>query len=451
MNISDVAKIAGEKNIEFFLGQFVNIHGVANAKLVPATHLEDLVTTGACFAGFAAQGFGVGPDFPDLAAIPDLDTLTILPWKKNIARFACNVYMDDGEEGSKLSPFCSRSILQKVTAKAREKGYVLKIGIEPEFFLVKKSGDGIEPADELDNLAKPCYDLKGLTRPIDFLETIVKNMNEMGWDVLATDHEDANSQFEINFQFSDSVTSCDRYVFFRYMVATLASQRELIATFMPKPFGNRTGNGAHFHISLWDAETETKNLFLDEEDANGQGLSEIAYHFIAGLLNHAKAYIAFSAPTVNSYKRLIAGGAIGGATWAPVYISYGGNNRTQMIRVPGAGRIEDRTVDSSCNPYLASAAILAAGLDGMEKKLEPGKRNDKNMYLLSHEDLKAEGIELLPTTLKEVLQELDKDEVIKEVLGRKFCDYYLDFKHQEWTEYHNAVSKWEIDRYLTFY
>ena len=450
MDVKDVAKIINEKNIDFLFGQFVNIYGVANAKLVPAAHLEDLVNTGACFTGFAAVGFGVGPHDPDLAAIPDLDTLTRLPWKKNVIRFASSVYEEDGKGGRRPSPFCSRSILQREAAKAREKGYILKIGVEPEFFLVKKTADGIERADDMDTLVKPCYDLKGLTRSIDFLETIIKAMDEMGWDVPATDHEDANSQYEINFEYCDCVTMCDRYTFFKYMTAILAHQVGMIATFMPKPFANRTGNGAHFHMSLWDAKTN-KNLFLDEKDPNGMGLSQLGYYFIGGLLKHAKAYIAFSAPSVNSYKRLVAGGAMGGTTWAPVYVSYGGNNRTQMIRIGGPGRIEDRTVDSSCNPYLAAAAMLAAGLDGIENKIDPGLRNDTNMYDWTPAELEKAGIEFLPTTLKEAVEELGKDDLIVEAIGREFCNYYIDFKLREWTEYHNTISRWELDKYLTMY
>ncbi len=450
MNVKDMTRILTDREIEFIFAQYVNIHGVANAKLVPSGHLEDLVNDGACFAGFAAVGFGVGPDYPDLMAIPDLDTLSVLPWKKNIARFACNVFIEDGKGGRERSPFCSRSILQRVTDRAREKGYLLKMGIEPEFFLVNKTPNGIEPADEWDTLTKPCYDLKGLTRSIDFLETLIRAMNEMDWDVLATDHEDANSQYEINFKYDESVSICDKYVFFRYMAATLAQQQGLVATFMPKPFSNRTGNGAHFHMSLWDTKTG-KNLFQDENDPNGMGLSQLAYHFIGGLLGHAKAYIAFSAPSVNSYKRLIAGGAMGGTTWAPVYVSYGGNNRSQMIRIPGAGRVEDRTVDSSCNPYLAAAAMLSAGLDGIENKIDPGSRNDTNMYHWTSTQLKEAGIELLPANLKEAVEELAKDEVIIEAMGREFCEHYIDFKLREWTEYHNSVSTWELDQYLTMY
>jgi len=450
VNVNDIARIVKEKDIEFLFAQYANIYGVANAKLVPANHLEDVVNDGACFAGFAAVGFGVGPDYPDLMAIPDLDTLTILPWRRNIARFACNVYEEDGKGGRRPSPSCSRSILQRVAAKAREKGYILKIGIEPEFFLVKKTPEGITPADDWDTLTKPCYDLKGLTRPIDFLETMIRSMNEMGWDVYATDHEDANSQYEINFDYGDCVDICDRYVFFRYMAATLAQQEGMVATFMPKPFANRTGNGAHFHMSLWDAETG-KNVLLDDNDPHGMGLSQRGYHFIGGLLKHAKAYIAFSAPSVNSYKRLIAGGAMGGSTWAPVYVSYGGNNRTQMIRIPGPGRIEDRTVDSSCNPYLAAAAMLTAGLDGIENKIDPGQRNDTDLYLWTAKELKEAGIELLPSNLNEAIQELARDEVIINGMGQEFCINYMNFKKQEWNEYHDTVSRWELDKYLTLF
>ena len=220
-------------------------------------------------------------------------------------------------------------------ARARDKGYEFKMGLELEYFLVKQLDDGsIEIADRYDTLEKPCYDIAGLTRRYDFLTTVSKNCNDLGWGNYANDHEDANGQFEQNFTYDDALVSCDRAIFFRYMVHTLAEQAGMIATFMPKPFSTLTGNGCHFHMSLWEGET---NLFLDESDPRGLGLSETAYNFIGGLKAHARATSALTAPTVNSYKRLKVGTTTSGATWSPVWISYGYNNRTQMLRIPGRG------------------------------------------------------------------------------------------------------------------
>ncbi|MFQ5998936.1 MAG: type III glutamate--ammonia ligase [Candidatus Bathyarchaeia archaeon] len=438
----EMAKRLKENKIEFVLAQYVDIYGSPKAKIVPISHFEDLASTGALFAGFAVSGLNVGPEWPDLAAIPDLSTLTILPWRKNVARFACNIY-----SGGKPSQFCARSILQRVVGEAKSKGFFPKFGIEPEFFLVRRTEQGIDVADTVDTLQKPCYDMKGLMRSFDFLEILMSNVRDLGWDCEAADHEDAISQYEVNFRYDDVVSMADKYVFFKYMASTLAEQRNLLASFMPKPFPNRTGNGAHIHMSLWDAKGE-KNLLLDEKDENGMGLSLAAYNYIGGLLKHARAYIAFSAPSVNSYKRLIVGGSVSGATWAPVYVTYGGNNRTQMLRIPGPGRIEDRTVDSSCNPYLAAAAVIASGLDGIEKKIDPGPRNDNNMYVIGEEQLEQTGIKLLPSTMKEAIEELNNDDVIIQSLGRDFCNFYMKFKMLEWTEYHNTVSKWEVDKYL---
>ena len=386
----------------------------------------------------------MGPHDPDIRLMPDLNSLTVLPWKKDTARFAGNVFVE-----GKSWPYCSRSILQKVVNQALEKGFIYNTGVEAEFFLIRRNPQGgIEQYDELDLLEKPCYDMKGLTRNMDFLEKIINCVDELGWDVEATDHEDANGQFELNMRYSNCITTADRVVFYRYMVSTLAHQIGAIATFMPKPFANRTGSGAHFHMSIADKKTG-ENLFLDKEDPQGMGLSEMGYYFLGGLLKHARGCCALTAPTVNSYKRLISGGSISGSTWAPVYVTYGGNNRTQMLRIPSPGRIENRTVDSACNSYLASAAILAAGLDGVEKKIDPGDRNDSNMYALTKKELDDTGIKLLPNTLEEALKELQKDDVLREALGRDFIDYYVDIKMNEWREYHNTVSQWEIDKYLS--
>src|ERR671932_265857 len=298
-------------------------------------------------------------------------------------------------------PYCPRGILKKQIARARTLGYTFKTGIEPEFFLVRRDEHGhLHLADTKDDLAKPCYDQRTLTRSLDFLTMLVTYMQELGWDPYANDHEDANGQFEIDWAYSDCLTTADRYVFLRYMVKVLAEQQGWIATFMPKPFAHLTGNGAHFHMSLWDVEKDTP-LFEDPRDAFG--LSGLAYHFIGGLKAHAPAVAAVTAPTVNSYKRLITGNPRSGATWAPVYISYGGNNRTQMLRLPAPGRVENRTIDGSCNPYLAATVLLAA------------------------------------------------DEVIRAALGDEYAQTYIAAKRAEWEEYHNFVSQWEIDHYVDLY
>ena len=440
----DAAKIVEERGIEFFLCSFVEMSGAPKAKVVPATHLEDMAQGSAGFAGFAAGDMGQGPHDTDLAAMPDFNSLSVLPWRPNVAWVASDIHVNDAPW-----PYCPRTILQRQLATAREQGYVLKTGVEPEFILTRQTDTGTyAPHDPLDTLNKPCYDLRALNRNLDFVTTLLKYMQELGWDPYANDHEDANCQFEINWTYSDCLTTADRHTFFRWMVRTVAEQNGLIATFMPKPFAHLTGNGCHFHTSLWDADTDT-NLFANNTDDNG--LSELAYHFIGGLKRHAKAVAAVTAPIVNSYKRLIRGAPLSGATWAPVYITYGASNRTQMIRIPGPGRIENRTIDGAANPYLAPAVMLAAGLDGIEKKLPAGSRNDRNLYEVPAEDLAAEGIGFLPTNLSEALDELEHDEVIKDALGREYADYYIQVKRAEWKRYHDTVSQWEVDNYLGLY
>jgi glutamine synthetase len=447
LSADEVRRISQERGIEFYFAQFVDLHARPSAKLVPAASLETLLAEGAGFAGFAAGELGQLPSDPDIAAMPDISSFTPVPWQQNLARFACDVYVD-GEEW----PYDPRTILRRQVARARAKGYELMVGLELEYFLLRQRPDGaLELADPLDTLEKPCYDLKALTRNYEFLTTVSRYVNELGWGNYANDHEDANGQFEQNFTYTDALASCDRAIFFRYMVHTLAQERGLLATFMPKPFGHLTGNGCHFHLSLWDQD---RNLFLDENDPRGQGLSELAYHFIGGLKRHAKAYIALTAPTVNSYKRLKLGGTTAsGATWSPVYVSYGYNNRTQMLRIPAPGRVEDRTIDGACNPYLAAAAVLAAGLDGIDNRLDPGEPNSGNMYAASEEELARRGIEVLPANLLDATRELERDDVLREALGRgrdeDYLDYYIRVKREEWRRYHEQVTPWEISEYLT--
>ena len=449
-NRDELEREIRDRDIQFLFAQFVDMHGKPNAKLVPAAHLDDLLTEGAGFAGFAAGAIGQQPNDPDMLAIPDIASFTPLPWKPEVARFACDVQVE-GEEWL----YCPRTILRRQLARAEELGYEFRIGAELEYFLVRRNDDGtIEVADPLDNLEQPCYDMRALTRNLDFVSTISKNITGLGWDNYATDHEDANGQFEQNFQFADALTTCDRAIFFRYMVEALAQERGLIATFMPKPFAHLTGNGCHFHMSLWK---DGENVFeIDPtDDPNGMGLSPTAYQFIGGLKAHAKAYIAVTAPTVTSYKRLVIG-ARSGSAWAPVYISYGFNNRTQMLRIPDAGRIEDRTVDGSCNPYLAATAVLAAGLDGIENGLEAGDPTTKlNLHELADDEREKLGVELLPANLLDATRELEGDDVLRAAFGNTgredYVDYYVRTKQQEFQEWHDQVSQWEVDRYLQLY
>jgi glutamine synthetase len=447
-SVDDVRRVVEERGIEFFFAQFVDMHGKPNAKLVPARHLDGLVEDGAGFAGFAAGDIGQGPNDPDIAAMPDLASLSVLPWRPNVARFACDVTVE-GEPW----PYCPRTILRNQLERAKAKGYEFKIGIELEYFLVRRREDGgIEVADPLDTLEQPCYDMRALTRNLDFVSDVSRHVTALGWDNYATDHEDANGQFEQNFNFADALTSCDRAIFFRYMVEALAQERGLLATFMPKPFGHLTGNGCHFHMSLWDGD---RNLFDDDADPRGFGLSELAYQFIGGLKAHAKAYIALTAPTVTSYKRLVVGAPTSGATWAPAYVAYGYNNRTMMLRIPAAGRIEDRTVDGSCNPYLGATAVLAAGLDGIERGLDAGEPADGNLYEMPAARRDELGIELLPANLLDATRELERCDVLRAALGRgrdeDYLDYFVRCKRREWTQAHEQITQWELDRYLQLY
>jgi glutamine synthetase len=444
------------RGTEFVFAQFVDMYARPSAKLVPVDSrdaFDGLLADGAGFAGFAAGEIGQMPSDPDIAAIPDLATYTPVPWQSNLARFACDVTVE-GEEW----PYCPRTILRRVLAQAKEKGFDFRMGLELEYFLVERLDDGsIVVADRNDTLEKPCYDIAGLTRRYDFLTTVSRYCNELGWGNYANDHEDANGQFEQNFTYDDALVSCDRAIFFRYMVHTLAEKlgreldRDIHATFMPKPFSHLTGNGCHFHMSLWGGDE--RNVFLDDSDPRGLGLSDVAYNFIGGLKKHARATSALTAPTVNSYKRLKVGSTTSGATWSPIWISYGYNNRTQMLRIPGPGRIEDRTIDGSCNPYLAAAAVLAAGLDGIDSGIDAGEPNSDNLYSIPYDELKARGLDTLPTNLLMATVELAQDEVLRAALGHArdedYVDYFIRVKLEEWNRYHEQVTPWEIREYLT--
>ncbi|MCE2399822.1 type III glutamate--ammonia ligase [Candidatus Poribacteria bacterium] len=444
MTLDQVKSLVEARGIEFFLCSFVEMSGAPKAKIIPATHLEGMAKEGAGFGGFAAGEIGQYPHDPEMASIPDFNSLTIVPWRKDLAWVAGDMYVE-----GKSWHYCPRTILRQQLEKTRQKGYVFNVGIEAEFMLLEQDEEGqYAPWDKLDTLDKPCYDLKALYRNLDMMTTLIKYMQELEWQPYANDHEDGTCQFEVNWTYSDALTTADRHTFFKWMVKTLAEESGLLATFMPKPFTNLTGNGAHFHMSLWDENNET-NLFLDANDVNS--LSQLAYWFTGGILKHAKAVTAVTNPLVNSYKRLVRRAPRSGASWAPVFVTFGGNNRTQMIRTPAPGRIENRLGDGAANPYLAATVLLAAGMDGIENQIDPGEQNVDNLYKVSEDELQRRSIDSLPTTLSEAADALEEDEIIKNALGNEYADYYIQVKREEWRNYHLSISQWENDNYLTVY
>ena len=444
MNAAAAKEFLRQHQVRFVLAQFVDIHGAAKAKAVPVEHLDMVLGDGAGFAGFALWGFGMGPHGPDYMAVGDLDTLSLIPWMPGYARIVCN-----GVVRGRPYPYCSRVALKRQLDLLADRGMTLYTGIEPEFMLLSRSPEGrLGPCDSTDLLDKPCYDYKGLSRASGFLDKMVSSLRTVGIDVYQIDHEDANGQFEINFTYADALKSADNFTFVKMAASEIAREFGMIATFMPKPFSNRTGSGAHFHISIGNATT--KNLFHDDGDPQGLSLSSMAYHFVAGILEHARALTAICAPTVNSYKRLVVGRSLSGATWAPAYVAYGDNNRTACVRIPG-GRIEFRLPDSGSNPYLVTAALLAAGLDGVDRKLQAGKPNNTNLYEWSTSQLADEGIRVLPQNLLEAITELERDEVVCGALGPDLSKEFIELKRMEWTEYARHVSDWETHRYLEFF
>ena len=442
MTPTEAKQFLADNDVKYVLAQFVDIHGTAKTKAVPAAHFESILTTGAGFAGFAVSGLGIEPNGPDYMAIGDLDTLTLVPWQPGYARIAC-----DGHVKSEPWPLDTRVVLKNQIKRLNAKGYTFFTGLEPEFSLLKKDASGqIIPTDPTDTLPKPCYDYKGLSRNREFLETLTDSLRAVDVDVYQIDHEDANGQFEINYTFADCLTSADHYLLFKMAASEIANDLGMICSFMPKPFANRPGNGMHIHMSIGDGKT---NLFSDKSDKHGLELSKLAYQFLAGILAHAPALAAICAPTVNSYKRLVVGRSLTGATWAPAYISYGDNNRSSMVRIPH-GRLELRLPDGACNPYLATAGVLAAGLDGIERQLDPGEPRNVNLYEWSEAQLREAGIGLLPQNLHAALEALQADSVVCSALGPLAAEF-LKLKRMEWVEYMRHVSDWETKTYLEFF
>lgn len=432
--------------IRYAMAGFSDIHGRLKGKVVPIGHLTNMAKGSELFTGAAVDGVPQEISDEEVSAHPDLDRCFPLPWKKDIAYFPSTLYTEG-------RPFeaGARYILQRQLKAAADLGLAFNLGIETEFFVFRDGENGVEEVSDRDTAEKPCYDLTTTLDNFGWLDELVQAMDELGWDVYSFDHEDARGQFEIDFTYADALTMADRVTFFRMMAGEIARKHGHFASFMPKPYADRTGSGAHYNMSLADIETG-ENLFSTGEDEHGVGVSKIAYHFIAGILRHAKAISAVIAPTVNSYKRLVRKGSTSGSTWAPVFVSYGDNNRTNMLRVPLAGgRVECRAADISCNPYLGAAMILAAGLEGVREKLDPGAPHRENMYDYTDAQVAEMGIGMLPRNLGEAIDEFEADSLSRDVFGEALYNSFIDLKRSEWAAYTTHISSWETERYLKFF
>ena len=434
------------QGVRYALASFVDLHGVCKAKAVPIDHLDAMASGSELFTGAALDGVPQDVSDDEVAAVPDLSSAVVLPWRPDTVWFASNLKL-----GSDPFEACSRNILSRVRDQAAAMGLRFNLGVETEFFVLRREADGrLVPASTNDTLDKPCYDLRGLLDNLDWLGELVQAMNGLGWGVYSFDHEDGNGQFETDFAYADCLTTADRVTFFRLMAREITRKHGLIASFMPKPFADRTGSGAHFNMSLADLQ-QGHNLFAPA-DSSAAWVSEMGLQFMAGILRHAPAICAVMAPTVNSYKRLVVQGSMSGFTWAPVFVCYGNNNRTNMLRIPGAGsRVECRAADSSCNPYLAAAMLLAAGLEGIREGLDPGPPNLVNAYRLTPEERAARGLTTLPRNLGEAIEAFAADPLSREVFGDAMAEAYSTFKRDEWNSFHGAISNWERDRYLELF
>lgn len=428
----DLVKAAKDGGIKYFLISYTDLFGAQRAKLVPAAAIGEMAKAGAGFAGFATW-LDMSPADSDLFAVPDPDSLIQLPWKPEVGWLAADLWMDGKEV-----EHAPRNTLKRLVGKAAKQGYELKSGVECEFFLTTRDGTLI--SDDADTQEKPCYDQMALMRRYDVITEICDAMLGLGWKPYQNDHEDANGQFEMNWHYDTALLTADRHAFFKYMVKSIAEKHGLRATFMPKPFMNLTGSGCHAHVSLWKGKT---NLF--EDDKGELGVSALGYNFIGGLIHNAAAICALTNPTVNSYKRINAPRTLSGATWAPNSVTYTGNNRTHMIRIPEGGRFEFRLGDGAANPYLLQAALLAAGLDGIAEKRDPGKRLDINMYTEGH---KVRGAKLLPLNLLDALRAFEKSPILADAFGAEFVTAYSKLKHQEWNAYARHLTQWERDNTL---
>ena len=432
--MQNLFEFSKQNNVKYFMISFTDLFGGQRAKLVPAAAISEMQNNGAGFAGFATW-LDMTPAHPDMLAIPDPASVVQLPWKPDVAWVAANCVMED-----QIVEQAPRNVLQKQINSASKMGLRIKTGVEAEFFLLNSNGSQI--SDDLDTAIKPCYDQQAIMRRYDVIAEICDYMLEMGWNPYQNDHEDANGQFEMNWEYDDVLKTADKHSFFKFMTKSVAEKHGLRATFMPKPIESLTGNGCHSHISAWD-ETEEVNKFSD--DKNELGLSDIGLYFLGGIMRHATSLTAITNPTVNSYKRINAPSTSSGATWAPNTATWSGNNRTHMVRVPGPGRFELRLPDGAANPYLLQAVIIAAGIDGVMNKIDPGKRLDIDMY---KEGYKVDNATQLPLNLLDALRVFDRNTVLKESLGNDFSKAYISLKTAEWNSYASHFSVWERENTL---
>jgi len=442
------------QGVEFLLAQFVDIHGCPKVKQVPLACFDDVVDGGAGFAGGAVWGMGQGPESHDMMARVDPSTVCQIPWRPNLALGSADIFVDE-----KPWPYCCRTNLKRMMDLFRAEGFILNGGFEPEHFLVERDEAGrIRPWDPLkiDILKKPCYDFRGMSQSLDYLQDVIRCGNQMGFEIFQSDHEDANGQYEINFGWTDALHAADRLIRFRMMAGQIAVKHKATATFMAKPFDDKTGSGAHFHFHVADAATG-RNLFPlngKRRDLKGLGLSETAIYYLGGLLRHIAAITAIASPTINCYRRIQSGefvySSASGYTWTPAYASFGDNNRTQLYRCPSPNRFEDRSPSGMVNPYLLMAAHMAAGLDGIKNRIDPGEPIiGENVWNLSHQKRRERGMILLPQNLMEAIEALESDEVVRSGLG-PIADEYIRLKKAEWSEFMRHVTPWEVQRYLTF-
>ena len=425
----NLVNVAREKGIRYFLISFTDLFGVVRSKLVPSAAIAGMQKEGAGFAGFAAH-LDMTPADSDMFGLPDAERLIQLPWKPEVGWLPSDIYL-----GGKIVAHGPRTVLKQVLADAKEKGYLLKTGVECEYFIL--TPEGTEVADLADIQAKPCYDQQALMRRYDLISEICDHMETLGWGPYQNDHEDANGQFEMNWDYSEALTTADRHSFFKYMTKTVAERHGFRATFMPKPLAMLTGNGCHAHVSVWN---KTGKINLMEDKKGELGLSKLAYHFIGGLLEHAESLAAITNPVVNSYKRINAPRTTSGATWSPNTVTYSGNNRTHMIRIPDSDRIEVRLADGAVNPYLLQAVLIGAGLRGVENKTDPGKRLDIDMYAEGH---KVKNAPKLPLNLLDALRSFQNNKTMRSILGAEFADSYVKLKMNEWNSYMQHFSDWE--------
>jgi glutamine synthetase len=435
-----------DEGVQYAFGSWADFYGRPKAKAVPIEKFESMVQGSELYTVGALPGMGpLGPHEDECEAVADVESLVICPWDRRYVYMAADLMWH-----GRPYDYCPRSILKNVLDEARQMGFVFNLGFEPEVYVLREGENGELLPLHPDDTGFWGYDVQSTLDGMSFLDVMVRYLDELGWGVFSFDHEGGNSQYEFDFGYTDALTQADRFTFMRLMLKEVAKRIGAFATFMPKPYSDNFGSGAHYNMSLADADTGV-NAFDDPDDPNGLGYSKLAYHFVGGLLKHSGAITAVTCPTVNSYKRLIGRGFMDDITWAPVFVRYGDNNRTLMIRLPKNRRcVENRAADISSNMYFGAAISLAAGLEGIKEEIDPGPPTNTNLYELNRRQLQEEGVQLLPRTLLEAVNEFEADPLTDSVFG-PLKSVFVELKNKEWEEYHNIVTDWEREKYLKFF